>query len=224
MGNEYHSDAPGRHAADGIQQRSRLALGQDRRGFVEDQELQLFLAELARDLGKLLVTDGHVVDDHLAVDLHAHLLDGIAGALSHGGAIQRVQPLAEHLGDHALFLGFTVQQDVFRGAEAGNQGKLLVHHADAGRERIKGRGKVHLLPVQEHVAAVSAGIADHIHAKQDLHQRALARAVFADQAEHLALVQGQVDVGQDLVAEEVLFDVAHFQKGRVCSWHIYDLP
>ena len=81
-----------------------------------------------------------------------------------------------------------------------------------------------LLAVEEYISLVAAGLPNDVHAKEDLHQRALAGAVFAAKAQHLALLQREVDVGQDLVAEEVLFDVAHFQKGRVCSWHIYDLP
>ena len=96
VGDEDHGDAPGGHAADGVQQRLRLLLGEHGGGFVQDQQLQVLLAQLAGDLRKLLVPHGHAADDHLLVDSHAHLLDGFCGAVIHFLIVESVQARAEH--------------------------------------------------------------------------------------------------------------------------------
>ena len=121
MGDEDHSDAPLRHAPDGIQQRVGLLLGEHGGGLVQDQQLQLLLGQLAGNLGKLLVPHGHVVDGHGALDVNAHLLDGLLRLALHVLAVQRVKPVAEHLGGEALLLGLAVEQYVLVGGEAGDQ-------------------------------------------------------------------------------------------------------
>ncbi len=70
---------------------------------------------------------------------------------------------------------------------------------------------MHLFSVEENLPLIAAGLADHIHTEKDLHQCALARAVFSAQAEHIARLQREIDIAQDLVAEKVLLDIAHFQ-------------
>ena len=92
-----------------------------------------------------------------------------------------------------------------------------MHHADAGLQRVEGGIENGLLPVQQDLPLIAAGFADHVHAEQDLHERALARAVFAHQADDLPLPQGQVDIGQDLVAEEILPDVPHLEERYVLT-------
>ena len=99
-----------------------------------------------------------------------------------------------------------------------------MHHADARSQRLKGRIEADLLAVKKDIPLVAAGLPNDVHAKEDLHERALAGAVLTAQAQHLALIQGEVDVGQDLVAEEVLFDVAHLQQGSVRFFHIFTGP
>ena len=97
-------------------------------------------------------------------------------------------------------------------------------HADACGQGVEGGGEFHLLPVEEDAAAVAAGFPDDIHAEEDFHEGALARAVLAAQAQHLAGLQGKVDVCEDLVAEEVFFDVLHLQQGSAIICHIFTLP
>ena len=96
VGDEDHRDALGGHAADGVQQRLGLLLRQNGGGLVQDQQLQVFLAELAGDLGELLVTHGHAADDHFLIDLHAHFFDGALGALIHFLIVESVHSFAEH--------------------------------------------------------------------------------------------------------------------------------
>ena len=96
VGDEDHGDAPGGHAADGVQQRLCLLLGEHGGGLVQDQQLQVLLAQLAGDLRELLVTHGHAADDHLLVDSHAHLLNSFCGAVIHFLIVESVQARAEH--------------------------------------------------------------------------------------------------------------------------------
>ena len=138
--------------------------------------------------------------------------------------IQRIQPGAKGLRDDALFRGFPVEQDVFGGGEAGDQGKFLVDHADPGGQCVKWIGELDLLPIDQHLALISAGLPDHIHTKEDLHQRALAGTVFSHKAKDLTCLQREVDVGQDLIAEEVLFDISHLQQRSVVVFHSISLP
>ena len=92
-----------------------------------------------------------------------------------------------------------------------------MHHADACGQRLKRRLEINGFPVQQNGAAVSACIADHVHSEQDFHQGGLACAVLADKPEDLALLQGEVDVGQYLIAEEILLDILHFQQRCVLT-------
>ena len=219
MGDEDNSDATGRHAPDGVQQSSGLLLRQNGGGLVQDQQLELVLAQLTGDLGELLMTNGHIADDHVLVDLHAHFVNGLCGLGLHFFIIERIQPGAEHLGNDVLLLGLTIEQNVFRGSKARDQRELLMHHADTGLQCVKGRIKGDFFTIDEDVAAVAAGFPDDVHTEQDLHQRGFTRAVFACQAQDLTSLQGEVDVRQDLVAEEVFFDAAHLQQGSRITFH-----
>ena len=97
VGDEDDGNTPGGHAPDGLQQGLGLPLRQHGGGLVQNQELQLVLAQLPGNLRELLVAHGHVADDHFGVDGDAHLLDGGGGPPVHLFIIQRVQPVAEHL-------------------------------------------------------------------------------------------------------------------------------
>ena len=88
-------------------------------------------------------------------------------------------------------------------------------HADPGLQRVEGGVEHRLFAVDEDLALIAAGLPDYIHAEEDLHQRGLARAVLAAQAQNLSRTQREIDVGEDLIAEEVLFDAAHLQQRSI---------
>ena len=83
MGDKDDGNAACGHRTDGVQQRRRFLLGQNRGRLVENEKLEVVLAELSRNFRKLLVTDRHVADDHMLVDMNAHLLDGFCRAFVH---------------------------------------------------------------------------------------------------------------------------------------------
>ena len=177
VGDEDYGDLLGGHGPDGIQQSLGLLLRENGGGLVQNQQLELILAQLTGNLCKLLVAHGHTADDHFRVDLHAHLLDGRGGPPVHLLVVQGVEPLAEDLGDHILFLGLPIEEDILCGGEAGNQGELLVDHADAGLQRVEGGVEHRLLPVDDDVALIAAGLPDNVHTEEDFHQCGLTRAV-----------------------------------------------
>ena len=65
------------------------------------------------------------------------------------------------------------------------------------------------LTVEQDLAFVRQG-----QAVQDVHQRGLARAIFAEQSQHFARVQLQVDVVVGDQATETLDDPARFENWR----------
>ena len=209
--NEDDGNALFGHGPDGAEKRVRFLLGQNGRRLVQNKQFQIILAELTGDFGKLFMTDGHFVDPHAFVDLESHLINGGLRASGHFVIIEGVQTFTEDLGDDVAFFGFAVEKNILRGGEARDQGKLLMDHADPGGQRVEGGGEADGFPVQQNLALIAARFPDHVHPEEDFHERALAGAVFAAETEHLTLGQRQVDVGQDLVAEEILFDAAHFQ-------------
>ena len=169
------------------------------------------------------MTDGHIVYDHAAVNGKAHLVDRGRGAAVHLIIIKGVQTFAEHLRKHICFLGFSVEKDILGRGKAGDQRELLMHHADTGGKRVKGRVEGDLLAVNENVSAVSACFSDDVHTEEYLHQRALTGAVLTAEAEHLAGHEREVDIRQNLVAEEVLLDILHLQQWSIGIYHIFQI-
>ena len=167
------------------------------------------------------MADRHVADDHMLIDVNAHLFDGFRRAFVHLLIIEGIETVAEDLGDHVALFRFAVEQNIFCRREAGNQGKFLMHHADSGLERVKRRREGDLLAMNQHIAAVAAGFPDDVHAEQDFHQCTFTSAVFTDQTQHFALAKRKVDVRQNLIAEKVLLDISHLQQWSIVIYHSF---
>ena len=224
MGDKDNGDAAFCHSPDRFKQGFGFLLGKNRSRFIQDEDLQLLFGELTCDLGELLVSDGHVADHHFAVDIHAHHFDGGGSTLVHLCAFQYIHTISEYFGDHVFPGWFSVQQYVFCGSKAGDQGKFLMHHANAGFNGIKRRREVDGFAVQDDLTAISAGLADHVRSEKDPHESGLAGTVFAHQSDDFSFTQRQVDVCQDLVAEEILLDVFHFEKRSKLLVHVSVWP
>ncbi len=104
------------------------------------------------------------------------------------------------------FTGCLPRIDVLGDRQVRHYRQLLMHHADAGVERIAGGAESHLLPVDAHAAAEI-----RVHAGDDLHQRLLAGAVLADEAMDFAGAEREVDLAKR-------FDTAEgFRDAVICS-------
>ena len=113
-----------------------------------------------------------------------------------------------HVDPAARLTDFIAEHDVFGDGKHGDQHEVLVHHADAlgdGIVRIEHRTG---LAVDENLAAIGL-----VEAVEHVHQRGLARAVFAQQGVNLALFQSQIDVVVGEHARESLGDAACFKSG-----------
>ncbi len=85
--------------------------------------------------------------------------------------------------------GLDAHHHVLGDGEHGDEHEVLMHHPDAGGDRVAWRGEVLSDAVDEDLALIGP-----VQAVQDVHQRALAGAVLADEGEHLAATHAQVDV------------------------------
>ena len=129
------------------------------------------LALAARELGHLVVDRG---------DVHPHVLQVLPGHPAHAA-------VAEQRPAHQL----PVEEHVVVHAQLVDQGQVLVDGVDPERAGMVDRLEHDLLAVDEDAAGVGL-----VEAADDLDQGRLAGAVVADEAEHLAPAQAQVDVGQ----------------------------
>jgi hypothetical protein len=101
------------------------------------------------------------------------------------------------------------EEDVLGDGQVGRNAELLVHHADAGGVRVaRPSGKRTGWP-SSRKRAVELGV----HAGDDLHQRALAGAVLANETVDLAGMKREVDTTKRFDAAEALRDALEFQDG-----------
>ena len=162
--------AVGRHRAQGREERARLLRREHRGRLVEDQHARVAVQRL-EDLDALLLADRELPDARARIDRQAELLARArrraARARARSGTSRR-----SRWSPSATFSA-TVN--------GSHQPEVLVHHAHAARERIARRAQLHGLAVQLERALVGA-----VEARDDVGERALARAVLAQQRVHLA--------------------------------------
>ena len=105
--------------------------------------------------------------------------------------------------------------EVFQHRVPRHQMKVLMHHADAGRQRIGGG-----VDDEGFTADADAAGVGGIQSEQDIHQRGLAGAILAEQAQHLTGPQRQIDGAIGMHVAKALVDSAHFQQRRqIHEWH-----
>ena len=190
--------ARARVLVDEVHQDVGLLRRQHGRRFVHDQQLGV-LVERLEDLDLLLDADRQVADDGGRVDVKAVLGGQVGDDLV---VVLDVIPALDQAED-----------DVFGHRVRLHQGKVLLDHGDAQLHGVLGGMDGLLLAVDQDLAFVGA-----VEAVEHLHDGALARAVFAQQRQDLALadLHGDVLVGDDL--GEVLADISEFDKR--CVWQV----
>lgn len=149
--------------------------------------------EAGSELDALLVAQGEVVELVVHTLTEAEFLEQLGAALLGSLAVDAVQ-----LGQKDQLL-----QNLFLAVQAA----LLGHVADAATGVVVKRS-----PVQEHLARVGGE-----HAEGDAHRGGLAGAVGADEAVHLAVVDGETHAVEGLDAAEALVQVADFDCGHLSS-------
>ena len=158
---------------------------------VEQQDLG-FRIDRAGDRDRLALPAGQLGD--LGIhrrDVHAHVVEVLLGLLAHG-------PVAQQRPADLL----PVQEHVVVDGELVDQREVLVHRVDAERAGVVDRLDRDLLALQDDPPA-----GGRLEAAEDLEQGGFARAVVADQAEHLAALEVHVHVDQRRDGPVLLGDV-----------------
>ena len=98
--------------------------------------------------------------------------------------------------------------------QVGRDAQFLMHHGDAGRMGVARRAKPGLPAVQHETAREF-----RMHPGDDLHQRAFARAVLADETMDLAGGKREVDPAKRLDTAEGFGDPLQFEDGLMSQRH-----
>ena len=154
--------------------------------------------EHAAELDQLLQADGERPHAKPRIDIDAEAVEMLARLPRHA------PPIDESETGH----GLAAEEDVLGDRQLRRDAQLLMHHADAGIPCIPGGAQVALLPLDAQAAAIG-----DMDAGDDLHQRALAGAVLADEAVDLALAQREVDAAERLHPTEGFGDLDKLQEG-----------
>ena len=165
-------------------------------GLVEHEDVALAVEGL-EDLDPLADADRQVLDPRVRVDAELVLLGQVDDPLACRRAIEAAEAVAD---------GLRAEGDRLDDVEHRDQHEVLVDHPDAGLDGGRGVLEDPLLPVDDDLARVRP-----VQPGQDVHQGGLARAVLAEQSEHLAAVGRDRDrvVRED--ARKPLRDVAQFE-------------
>ena len=150
--------------------------GQHRGRFVEDQHIGRTEQNLD-DLDALLDADGQVLDQCVGVDFEAV---GLVDFPDLGAGFLEIEQI-----DRAGRLD--TEHDVFGDREDGNKHEMLMHHADAGADRIARTVEMHGLAVYEDLAFIGP-----VKTREHVHQGGFAGAVFAQKPEDLASLDVEV--------------------------------
>ncbi len=195
MGDVDDADALGGEPADDAEQRLHLAVVEDRRRLVHDQQPHL-LRQRAGDRDDLL--GGGAEREHARVDRDRRVVEALhqrARLALHRGAIE--QRAAAQL---------VAEEDRLVDAQVLDEVELLVDRRDAARERLGRLTGGQRLAVDEHLARRRLD-----HARDALDERRLAGAVRAEQAVDLAGAHVEVDAVERLRSRVVLREPADLE-------------
>ena len=184
----------------------RRGIGVERGGrLVHKDDLRLLHDGLC-DLDHLHIAGGEGLDLLPRIDADAHIAEELRGLAD-----------AVPVGDQRAPDRFCVQKYIFCDRHFADQTVVLVDHGNGLLTFPDGNGFINVL-AKKSDGACRLGV----DAVDDLHQRALARTVFADKAHDLSLPQGKIDAVQRADAGEFHHDAAHFDRvdSGLCFGHL----
>ena len=185
---------------DDLEEAIGLARRQRGGGLVEDEDAGVH-GERLGDLDELPLAGREALHLHVGRDVQVHHGQELLGAPA---------DLAPAQQRHLAHGREVADEEVLGDGEVGEEVQLLVDEGDAGAVGIARVARRVDLAVQQHLARV-----ERHDAAQDVHERGLAGAVLADQADDAAALDVEGDALQDRHAEEGLADVLEAQDG-VC--------
>ena len=175
VADKHHAFAFVLHAAQHIKQAVSFLRGKHRGRLIQDQYFRAAIERLD-DFHRLLFRNRHFGDFPVWIDMKAVLVNHCADFRAHLSAIKQ----------NAALL---TQDNVLRGAEHIHQHKMLMNHADAQLVRCFGRINHSLIAIHPNFAVVRL-----INARQHVHQRGFAAAVFSQQRMNFAPFQPQIHI------------------------------
>ena len=192
VGDEDHRVPLGGVRAQELEEAARLLRRQHRGRFVHHQDPRVAVQRL-EDLDLLLKPDGELVDPRVGIEVEAEARDQVARPLARPADVEQRAPMRLRAQDQVLGDGQRLDQH-----------EVLVHHPDPRVDRVAGAAHGHGAAVDLDLAGVR-----RLQAVEDLHERALAGAVLADEGVHLAPRELEVDVVVREDQGEALDDVDH---------------
>ena len=164
-------------------------------GLVHDDDGRLH-QKRAGDFDDLLIGRVQLAHHRARVKIDLHARKHLARSFDHVLAPQK-RPLLFFAADEKVFINGQIVDEI----------QFLMNERDARVHGITRGGKDERLAVQRDFARVRTQ-----HAAENVHQRALSSAVFADQRVNFALLQREGHIFQYLVSVECLFDARHGQR------------
>jgi hypothetical protein len=185
-------------AADHLEELVDLAGGQDGGGLVEDEDLRVPVERLDQ-LHPLLSAHREIPDRGVRLDRQA-VAAAELGDVAAGTVEVEEGPSPDLL----------AEDDVLGDRQDRDQLEVLMDHPDARRDGVGGRRERDPLAADQQLPGVGLVQPEH-----DVHQRALAGAVLAEEAMDLAPSEHEVDVGVGEHAREPLRDPADLEHRRL---------
>ena len=124
MADEQHGGARGDEATEVVEQLVHFLRHQHGGGFVENQRLGTAIEHL-QNLDTLALSDAKFSDRQVDVDLHTETLSKFLHAFFSLASI-----------DDTALARLGAEDDVLQHGEVVSEHEVLVHHADAGRDRV----------------------------------------------------------------------------------------
>ena len=194
---------------DDLKKLFRILLGNGRGGLVHQDDLRVGRNGLG-DFDYLLLRDGQASDDRRGADVKPKAVQRFRGQLVIGG-------LTLHDPGIAILL---VDDDIFRDGHIQTERKLLIDRVNARVHGVARVAEIDLCPIDNDLAALIGWLV----AADDLDQRGLSCAVFAQQRMNLTLADVQVDVSKDVDAGKCFADISKLQNIIGQTVHLHFLP
>ena len=201
-------DAHAEHqqAGDGGEELVDLARGEGGGRLVHHQDARV-LRQRLRHFDHLLLGDAELSHRRVEIDGDAEAGEQVAGARLHGLEVEQTEGVRELL----------AQEHVRGRAQLRHQCEFLIDDADAEVTRSLGR-----VDGRRSTVDLDLPFVFHLRAAQDLHQRRLARAVFAQQDVNLTRHQVEIHPVERHHARESLPDAGHAKKRRGGAHRAFD--
>ena len=162
--------------------------GQSGRRFIHDENLGVQRDRLC-DFDDLLVRDRQSVCQLRGVNWHFEAIKELLGVALHGRVINEAEASP----------GLSAHVDVLGDRQVGEQRGLLVDHRYSSSLRFGGRLEAHRLTINQELSGVWL-----VNTSKHLHERRLARAVFAGQGVNAVRIQLNAPIGHRGEGAELL--------------------